>query len=277
MDDIINLFTKEHGIYNEIFKFRVIIFFIIILVIFTKLKLTGKSVFVLISLIFSIYLSNLYIKVNKNDLNDNNKLIYFKLQSLQNKTYEYLQYKIKNNLSGQKIDTNFLYSKNKLDSLYIDSNIIVFLYSILKLYDYNPNEFYLLLKGTNNILKLRNEVEKYYDSNNNYPENISEMLQISMNLKINCMNNLQNFIYTVPKTNIMYKYIDSIIVEYTVLITKNIVLLNKYHKDFIKKNGINNKTVFVDINAIRGVDNISNYSVIPGKKQNTHKLIDLYI
>lgn len=276
MDDIINLFTKEHGIYNEIFKFRVIIFFIVVLLIFTKIQLTGKSVFVLLSLVLSIYLSNLYVKVNKNELDDTNKLIYFKLQSLQSKTYEYIQYKIKNNL-GQKINIDLLYSKNKLDALYIDSNLIVFLYSIIKLSDYNPNEFYLLLKGTNNILKLKNEIEKYFDSNNNYPQNISEMLQNIINLKVNCINNIQNFIYTVPKTNIMYKYIDSIIVEYSVLITKNIKVIHKYHLDYIKQNGINNTTVFVNINSTKGFDSISNYSVIPGKKQNEHKLIDLYI
>lgn len=277
MDDIINLFRKEHSIYNKTFQFHVILFFLVVLLFLTRLKLSGKSTFILVSLIFALYLSNIYVKVNQDDLKDNNKLTYFKLQSLQIKVNDYLQYKIKQSSNSKRDNIQLMYEKNKLDSIYIDSNLIIFLYSIIKLSEYNLSEFYLLLKGTNNILKLKDEIEKYYESNKNYPQNISEMLQIAINLKINCLNNLQNFIYSVPKTNVMYKYIDNSIIEYNILITKNIKMMYKYHLDYIKINGINNTTVFVNINSTKGFDIISNYSVIPGKKENIHKLIDLYV
>lgn len=281
MDNIINLFTKEHGVYKDIFKFNVILFFLVLIFCFTKINLFNNySIFILISIIFALYVTNLYVKINQDDLSDNNKIIYFKLESLQTKIYEYIQYKINRSSVGtQKIsesDITALYQKNKLDSLYIDSNMIVFLDSIIKLYDYNPSEFYLLLKGTNNILKLSNDIERYYKSEGEYPENIHEMLEIAIQLKSNCMNNLQNFIYTIPKTHKMYSYIDNVIVTYNILITKNIKVIYNHHLNYIKKNGINSNTVFIDINASKSFDSLVNHSVIPGKDGLKHSLIDLY-
>ena len=95
MDDITNLFIKEHGVYKDIFKFNVIIFFLILVFCFTKINLFNNySIFILIAIIFAIYLTNLYVKINQDNLSDNNKIISFKLDSLQNKIYEYIQYKI---------------------------------------------------------------------------------------------------------------------------------------------------------------------------------------
>jgi hypothetical protein len=281
LDDIINLFTKEHGVYKQIFKFNVILVFLALLFVLVKVDFLNRSIFVLIALIFALYLTNVYVKVNQNDLADNNKVIYFKLESLQAKVYEYIQFKISITSVGNKkmsaSDMQKLFERNKLDSLYIDANMIVFLYSIIKLYEYNPNEFYLLLKGTNNILKLRNDIEKYYEAEGEYPENIHEMLQIALQLKTNCMNNLQNFIYGVPKTHKMYNYIDSVLQTYNILITKNIKVMHNYHLDYIKTKGINSNTVFIDINASKHFDESTNYSVIPSKSGLKHKLIDLYV
>lgn len=281
LDDIINLFTKEHGVYKQIFKFNVILVFFALLFVLAKVDFLNRSIFVLIALIFALYLTNVYVKVNQNDLADNNKVIYFKLESLQAKVYEYIQYKISITSVGNKkmspSDMQKLFERNKLDSLYIDANMIVFLYSIIKLYEYNPGEFYLLLKGTNNILKLRNDIEKYYEAEGEYPENIHEMLEIALQLKTNCMNNLQNFIYGVPKTHKMYNYIDSVLQTYNILITKNIKVIHNYHLDYIKTKGINSNTVFIDINASKHFDESANYSVIPSKAGLKHKLIDLYV
>ena len=282
MDEVINLFTKEHGVYKQIFKFQTILFFSIILIIFTKFNFFNNySVFIILAFIFTLFLTNIFVKVNQDDLADTNKIIYFKLESLQDKIYDYIQRKISiSTVGNQKVsskDLQLLYEKNKMDSLYIDANMIDFLYSIIKLYDYNQNEYYLLLKGTNNILKLRKDIETFYDAESKHPENIHEMLQIAMKLKVNCMNNMQNFIYSVPKTNKMYQYIDTIIESYTILITKNIKIIHNYHLNYIKKNGINSNTIFIDINSTRGFDADNNHSVIPGKIQNKHSLIDLYI
>ena len=281
MDDIINLFTKEHGVYKQIFKFNVILVFCVLLFVLVKVDFLNRSIFVLIAFIFALYLTNVYVQVNQNDLADNNKVIHFKLESLQAKVYEYIQYKVNiSTVGGKKMslgDMQKLFERNKLDSLYIDANMIVFFYSIIKLYEYNPGEFYLLLKGTNNILKLRNDIEKYYEAEGEYPENIHEMLQIAIQLKTNCMNNLQNFIYGVPKTHKMYSYVDSVLETYNILITRNIKKMHNYHLDYIHTKGINSNTVFIDINASKHFDEAVNYSVIPGKDGLKHKLIDLYV
>jgi hypothetical protein len=281
MDDVINLFTREHGVYKKIFKFQVILFFVILLFVLTKLDLFSNSVYILMSMIFAIYLTNLFIKTNQNDLTDNNKIINIKLDTLQSKVYQYINYKITiSSTSGQKLskdDIKKIYDKNKLDVLYIDANMIIYLYSILPLYEYNNQEFYLLLKGTNNILKLRHDIERFYESEGKYPENIHEMLQIAIQLKTNCMNNLQNFIYTVPKQNQMYSYIDNVLMTYNSLITRNIKKIHKYHLDYIKTNGINSNTIFIDINTSKYYDPMVNHSVIPSKEGLKHSLIDLYV
>jgi hypothetical protein len=281
MDDIINLFTKEHGVYKKIFKFQVILFFVILLFILTKIGIFNNSIYVLVSVIFALYITNLYIKMNQGDLSDNNKIIHLKLDTLQSKVYQYTKYKIAtSSTSGQKLskdDIQKIYDKNKLDALYIDANMIVFLHSILQLYEYNPQEFYLLLKGTNNILKLRHDIERFYKAESKYPENIHEMLQIAIQLKSNCMNNLQNFIYTVPKQNKMYSYVDNVLETYNILITRNIKRMHNYHLDYIKKEGINSNTIFIDINASKPYDPMVNRSVIPSKEGLKHSLIDLYV
>jgi hypothetical protein len=280
MDDIVNLFTKEHGIYKQIFKFNVIIFFTIVLLFFIKLGIFGNSIYILIAFIFALYITNMYVKTNQNDLSDNNKLIYLKLETIQSKVYEYVNYKIATATSGglklPPADAKKLYEKNKLDALYTDANMIVFLHSILKLSEYNPQEYYLLVKGTNNILKLKHDIERFYEAEGIYPENIHEMLQIAIQLKSNCMNNLQNFIYTVPKQNKMYSYIDNVIMTYNVLITRNIKKMHNYHLDYIHKNGIDINTTFININSSKPFDPTTNRSVIPSKEGLKHSFIDLY-
>jgi hypothetical protein len=282
MDDIVNLFTKEHGIYKKIFKFQVLIVLFIILLFLTKLDLfRNNSVYILLSIVLAIYVTNMYVKINQNDLSDNNKIIHLKLDTLQSKVYQYVKYKIiTSSASDQKLSQNdiqTLYEKNKLNALYIDANMITFLHSILTLSEYNPQEFYLLLKGTNNILKLRYDIERFYSAEGKYPENIHEMLQVALQLKSNSMNNLQNFIYTVPKQNQMYTYVDNVLETYNILITRNVKAIHTYHLDYIKKNGINSNTIFIDINSSKPFDSTVNRSVIPSKEGLKHSLIDLYV
>ena len=282
MDDIVNLFTHEHGIFQQYFKFEVILFFIFVIVIFGKFF--GENFMPIIILIaFGLYITNLYVKVNNTNISDYNKNTLLKLDTLQQTINTFIQFKINlvstSNQSFSQEDIQKLYEKNKLDSLYIDSNLIEFLYSIVKLAEYNPFEFYMLLKGTNNILKLKNQIEKFYEANGDYPENINEMFEIALQLKANCMNNIQNFIYKVPKTNVMYNYIDNIIESYNILINKNIKEMHNYHRDYIRKHGINNRTRFFNLDFAKDFDQMSNHPVIPSKstKGSNQGLIDLYV
>lgn len=282
MEDIVNLFTQEHGIFQQYFKFEVILFFIFVIVIFSK-SFGGNYMPIIFLIVFALYITNLYVKVNNTNVNDYNKNTLLKLQSLQETTNTLIQFKINLIDSGDKTikqeDIQEIYKKNKLDSLYIDSNLIELLYSVRQLAEYNPFEFYMLLKGTNNILKLKNQIEKFYEANGDYPANINEMFEISLQLKTNCINNIQNFIYKVPKTNVMYKYIDNIIESYNILLNKNIKEMHNYHRDYIRKHGINNRTRFFNLDFAKDFNEEDNHAIIPSKftKGNNAKLIDLYV
>lgn len=284
MDELIHLFVSDQGNYNKTIKFNVLILFILCLVIVTKCfgGVQNGAAIVLV-VVFAFTVCDLYLKINnnKNVLGDSNKIIYLKLQSLQEKVYGHVQDKIqKANISGKGLpakDKAILLSKNKLDSLYIDSNLIIFFYSIIKLSDYNEDEFYMLLKGTNNILKIRKEIETFYNSEKRYTENIYEMFDVAIQLKSNCMNNLQNIIYKVPKTNVMYDYVNDCIQRYSVLINRNMDVLDKYNKNAIMLNGVNNRTKFTDYKSTKPYDRMSNQNIIPDKKINVrNELQQLY-
>ena len=279
-----------------------------VLVIFSKIwGANNTGIFVILAISFSLYISNIYVKVNtiqNNDLDDDNKQTFIKLNTLQSKVYNYIRNQIiqstSNGLKLPKNDQIVLLNKNKLEYLYIDSTLINFLYSILPLYDYNPDNFYLLLKGTNNILKLQKEIEDYYLSNKDnkqetlfiqklpsfrtdpipkiepkFLENLSEMFEIAIQLKTECINNLHNIIYTVPKTNKMYTYIDNVIQRYTILINRHLDVFQKYNNDSIKFTGITNRTKFINYKHTKGFDRLLNHSIIPSKEHGN--LIQLYV
>lgn len=269
MDELVNLFKNENGYYKRRLQFNVILIFVIIVILFSRIFNPN----IIILLFFALFISNMFVKSTNNTNNDVNEKIFYKLQSLQEKTFNYINNQIKlKKKKNNKEDLEKIYKANILDSLYIDSNLIDFLYSIITLYDYNPEEFYLLLKGINNILKLRKEIEEYSP---NVPQNIAEMLETGIQLKVNCLNNFQNFIYTIPKINKMNKYLNESISQLDVLLNNNISVIHNYNTNYIKKNGINNMTKFVEINKTKPFDQFSNYAIIP--TQNSFKLIDLYV
>ena len=278
--DLLTLFTKGNSNYDRILQFKIVSIFVVIITIFSKLfDSMETTTYIIILLTFGLYITSLFLNTIDNDLNDSNKIIFFKIESLQEKVYKFLLYKINhttvNNNKLTSTKQQELFEKNKLDSLYIDSQLIIFLYSIIKLYDYNQYEFYSLLKGTNNILKLHNEILTFYESNKDYPENISEILEIAIQLKVNCMNILQNFIYSIPKSKIFYDYIDTSLNTFEFLINKHIKDMHKFQKKNINSKGININTKFFHLNMPKGYDQFSNHKIIPSK--NHDSLIDLYI
>ena len=77
MDNLVNLFTNEHGQFQNKFKIQVILLFLFVLVLFSKIWGSNDTgIFVILVISFSLYISNIYIKVNtvqNNDLDDDNK------------------------------------------------------------------------------------------------------------------------------------------------------------------------------------------------------------
>lgn len=270
--DIQKLFLKDHGSFSKNLQFQTLVVFVIVLIFFTKFfnKTYG---FVIILIIFALYLANTYVVINNDKTNDFNSLTMVKLQTLQSKSYEYIENKIRlvKNTNTQSLPTNQLqklYKENELDALYIDANLIHFLYSIIALSEYNSELFFLLLKGTNTILRIKRDIDRYYESNGEYPENTSELLESALQIRSNTINNLHNFIYTVPKTSKMYTYINDSIERYNVLISRITDNIHNSYKNNIRLRGINTTTKFVSYNNTKPFDPLQNHSIQPHQEQN---------
>ena len=282
LENLQNLFINKHGNYAKLLQFEVI-FIIIDIIIFFNYFFKNSYGFVIILLIFAIFIANNYVSVKDSTVNDFNHITILKLNTLQSKTNDYINSKlnlISNTNSKQKLsptDTQKIYKNNELDSLYIDSNLIHFLYSILPLYEYNNYEFYMLLKATNNILKIRKQIETYYDENKDYPLNIAEMFEESLKLRANAINNVHNFIYTAPKVNKMYTYLNDIIDRYATLISRNTDSINQYYKDNLNLHGFNSSSKVVSYNTTKPYDATQNHSLIPNKYIKENGSLSFYV
>lgn len=280
LEDLKNLFIKQHGNYAKNLQFQSLVIIVLIMVFFTKYfpKTYG---FVIILIIFALYISNNVVNINNTFVNDFNNITMVKLQILQDKVNQHINTKLnlikssnsKTTLTSEEIKK--IYDNNKLDSLYIDANMIHFLESIVSLYDYNSYTFYLLLKGTNNILKLKKEIDEFYEANKKYPINISEMLETALELKSNTVNNIHNFIYSVPKSNVMFTYVNKITDRYNVLISRITDSIYKSYLKSIDLNGINTNTKFISYNTTKPYDPKLNHQITPNNHQD--KLIQFYI
>ena len=292
MNNVIELFTQKNSKHK--LKFQIVVGIFIIVVLFTKVifytPITDhqnkilKGIFVLLLVVGIIMVINEYIPKDEIKLEDENKMIDYKLNSLQSKIYEYVTYRINltnntNELKVSKKDSKKLYEKNKLDSLYIDANLIIFLFSIVSLSNYNSSEFYLLVKGTNNILKIRRQIEEYYRANGKHMENIQELFEISIQLKTRCVNNLHNFIYSVPKMKIMYEYIEKCINTFSVLLDYNLDKIEAFMKEYQKKSGINTRTKYIHYYKKTKPYNYNSqhFDLDTSKQMINKELIDLYI
>lgn len=276
MRNTIDLFLKDTDYYDKFTQFQVIAIFIIISFVLTKYfnKTYG---FVILLIAFIIYISETFVTINKDNTTNKNVTTMNKLIKLQNKIDQYISQNIKKMQKGSKTDDksyNYIYKNSRLNHLYIDSNMIHFLYSILPLADYNPQEFYKFIMGTNNILKLRDEIEEFYKQNKEYPQNIAEMLQDSILLKSKTINNAHNFIYNIPKGNMMYSYVDSIVNRYNILISRNLDSIYKYYKHYNTKHGYNTSTKIISYNTTKPVDYFNDY--VPILNIDNNKLISFY-
>lgn len=276
MDNLQNLFTKQHGSFFKSLQFNTIVVFLIVVFFFTYYFKNSYG-FVIILIVFALFVSNSYVNVETEKVSDFNEITLAKLQKLQNFINSVLENKLR--LLNKKMLTprekQKLYRSNVLDSLYIDANIIHFLESILPMAKYNETQFLLILNGTNNILKIKKEIDTYYNSNKTYPENTSELFQTANNLKINVINDIHEFIYTIPKNQTMRNYLRDIIDRYSVLIGRVTDSIHRSYKNNIKQRGINASTNFVSYDQTKPFDELSNHPTIP--ELNNNKLQRFYI
>lgn len=269
---LLNLFVSENGQYAKSLRFEVIVV-MIITIIFLTFYFSNTYGFVIILVLFVIYVGNTFVGIKTQKVTDFNKITLYKMQKIQNNVNNAIKLKIeKSNKTGIKLsqkEIQKIYDNNKITDFYIDANMIYFIDSISPIYDYNPYEYFTFIKGVNNILKLRREIEDYYEANKKFPININEMLEISLQLKSNTINNLHTFIYSVPKQNKMYKYVDDIIQRYTLLINRNIDIIYEYYKTNIDIKGINTTTKFIYPELTKPYEQLKNHNITLIKKGNT--------
>lgn len=273
--DLLNLFnTNQSGIFIKKLQFEILVIGIITFLLIRH-YLTIPNIIILS---FTLFILIGVLKVKDNKLNDSNHITMLKLQDIQKSTNDYISEKIKKIDTTTKINENIkkkMFKSNKLTHLYTDSNLIHFIHSILTLSKYNQEEFYKFVKGVNGILKLKDEIHTFYTTNNKFPININEMLETALVLKTNTINNLHNFIYTIPKEEQMYKYLKDITDRYTLLINRNIDKMFYYYQLNIKNNGINNSTKFINYNNTQSFNQNDNHYIIPTKED--PKLLSFYV
>jgi hypothetical protein len=270
-NNILDLFTQGNGTYDKNLQFELILL-AVGLVVFFNYYFTNNYGFVIILLAFVIYIASMWLKVRRTASFDFNKVTLYKLRRIQKSVNDVVEIKIRQirktssgNISRRELRR--LYASNKLESLYIDANMIHFIDSLSPLQEYNPSEYVLFVKGVNGILRIRREIEDFLEANGegSYPVNITEMFGSAIELKKKTTNNLHNFIYSVPKTNVMYRYIDDILDRYNVLITRNLDIMDRYYKDNINRQGINNRTRFITYDTTKDYDALDNHPVTPQK------------
>jgi len=276
--NIQQLFLDKHGSYYRILQFESISIFVIILIFFTYFFSKNYG-FIIILISFALYLSDSFIKVKNNNVENFNEITMVKLQTLKELSNKYIDTKMKlirnsNPQNMTSLEIKRIYDANNLDALYIDANIIHFLHSIKALSDYNLNEFFELLKGTNSILKIKRDIDEYYEANSYYPDNTSELFEAALEFRKNIINNMHNFIYTIPKINKMYKYLSSSTERFGVLISRITDSINLAYKKNIELKGISSNTKFVIYNTTKPNDYKENYSTIPGKRDS--KVVKFY-
>jgi hypothetical protein len=206
---------------------------------------------ILILLVCTVILVDGYISLHSDSLEDTNKQTLLKLNQIQMKIYDYVDIDLKiKKIIPSPMDLAKLYESVKMNAMYMDATMISFIHSILPMYEYSPEQFYRMTKGTNTILNMLLDIERFFKANNAFPNNTSDMLKRSLEIKSNCLNNIQNFIYSIPKEEAMFRYHYKLINRYNKLITSTINKIYEYDTANRKLIGVSSSTKFSDYNPI---------------------------
>lgn len=237
---LVDVFYKPNGQFDKRLQFEVITIFVIIIW-FLTFYFKQTYGYIVVLLIFAYFIANSYVEVQKQGISDNNKQLMIKLNKLESYYHNYLR--------KQKLVTN-----KKLDSMYMDANLISFLESITELNEYNDRLYFFLLNGTNNILRIKKDIDTFYESNGEYPENTSELFEIAIELKSKCLNHLHDFIYKLPKATRMYKYLTTVMQRYQVLIYRVLDSIHESYKKNHKQRGINSSSKYVIYSTVQPME-----------------------
>ena len=205
-----------------------------------------QAVQFIVILVFGIWIAETFITLKKRNITNFNEETLYKLQEIQKKMDEYIDYiilkrKLKITDEGRQEWKN----EYSIEYLYTSVDLIHFIYDILPFYEFNPDAFFKFVKGNNNILMLKRQSDDYFKANKKYLQGIADFVNISLNIKMNCMNILHDFVYTMPKIPEMFEYHNVIINKYDKIITEIINDFYDSYKNSTMTNDININTKFL--------------------------------
>lgn len=250
MNNIIELFKKKS---SKELKFQVIILGLIIIGVL-KIYFEKNYMEIIVGFVFIMMILNYYIEEEMININTNNNELMIQLNTLKEGVKKSVDEEVKKLQKYGKLsnkEKQKMYSKLKLEYLYMDASIITFLYNNKDILERNKKLYYTMMNGINNILKLKYEIEFFYKETGEYPENTSQMLENVLVLHKNIMNNMHNYIHTIHKTRQVVDVINKSIKQLDRLLQKNIDKIYEYYILNIKKRGINSRTKFVNYNGIK--------------------------
>lgn len=277
--ETVTLYTYGHGSFAKALQFEVLVIILGIIVV-ARVFFPSTYAFVVILLMFALYIANQYITIRKQPVNDINELTMHKIRGIQDRVNYCIQKEIErvtNGYTSKNLSPALqrkLYKNNRMEYLFMNANMVHFVYSLDMIHIWNPREYLQFIKGLNTILRLKHEIEEYHKANDEYPANTATMFETALQLKTNTRNNLHNMIYSVPKSNVMYAYVVTVVDRYTILLNRNMDTMHQYYTSAIEEQGINTSTKFVAYNQTKPFDAHTNHSVIPSKTPST--LISFY-
>lgn len=257
-DYFISTFTKQ-----QIF-FIVVIFISIFGVLTWAFRFENTTTGFIILFLFALFAAYMYLSYTTNFLNDNNKLLAYKLNYIQSLVYDHITYKFiifKNQANNglnqsnilQNLDFEKMYKESYLDALYLDSDLIEFLYLNKYLYDKNQESFVYFILSTNSFMRVLKELK---DTNHSLPNNTQSLIQVALDKYSNSIEFLKSFIFNIESGSMSMKRLNDIVNNYIELMYFNVLQLENFNKLFIKQNGINNSTI-MNLFPITGVSPIN--------------------
>jgi hypothetical protein len=209
---------------------------------------------------FSLFMAYIYLNYSTNFLDDNNRLITYKLNYIQSLVYDHITYKFivfKNQGSAglnqssllQNLDFERIYRDSYLDALYLDSDLIEFLYLNKHLYDKNQEGFVYFVLSTNSFMRVLKELK---DKDHSLPDNTQSLIQVALDKYTNALEFLKSFIFNIESGSMAMKQLNDTINNYIELMYFNVLQLENFNLLFIKEYGINNSTI-MNLFPITGV------------------------
>ena len=248
-DELYNLFKSGK---SPSIKFNVILIILIILGIM-NFYFGYNSGSIILLIIFALIIGNYYTKYENENVDDFNIITMAKLATIQSEIDNFIEYKMEflKKTGAKDVDYRRLFKNRKVSSLYMDANLINFLHSIRKLSEWNKELYYKLTIRTNNILAILEEIERFNEANKeseepSYQENIAEMLELAMELRLRAINDIHDFVYTMPKSNRTNVYLSKVNERYRILITRVTDKIYTHYKLSLDQRGITNMTKFVN-------------------------------